>query len=224
LISALIPAWAQSGGTDELIKRINDPTQRMRLDADVERNLKIRGGPDAILFRSGSPEGIDKQRLSDVMKSQQKTALNTIYDLIKLDVPLPIVSFNMSEADIENFMRQKWVMTGSDGTLGHPRMYGTFPRKLSEYVRNKKILSLEQAVHSSTGLTAATFGIKDRGVLREGAFADIVIFNAETVVDNASYSSPTLLPNGIPYVLVNGKVVIDNGNFNGQLAGVALRK
>jgi N-acyl-D-amino-acid deacylase len=224
LISALIPAWAQAGGVEELIKRINDPTLRERLNTDVERNLKIRGGPEAILFRTGAPQGVDKQRLSDVMKSKQKSALLTVYDLIKLDVPLPIVSFNMSDNDIESFMRQKWVMTGSDGTLGHPRMYGTFPRKLSEYVRNKKLLSLEQAVHSSTGLTAATFGIKNRGVLREGAFADIVIFEAETVVDNASYSEPTLLPSGIPYVLVNGKIVIDNGSFSGQLAGKALRK
>jgi N-acyl-D-amino-acid deacylase len=224
LVSALIPAWAQSGGTDELIKRINDPQQRERLNADVEKNLKIRGGPDAIQFRTGAPEAIVKQRLSDVMKTSQQSAIDAAYDLIKRNVPLPIVSFNMSEADIENLMRQKWVMTGSDGTLGHPRMYGTFARKLSEYVRNKKVLSLEQAVHSSTGLTAATFGIKDRGVLREGAFADVVVFNANTIVDNATYLEPTLIPSGIPYILVNGKVVIDNGNFSGTLAGKALRK
>lgn len=224
LISALIPPWAQAGGADELIKRINDPAQRVRLNTDVERNLKIRGGPEAIQFRTGAPEDINRKLLSDVMKVQQISALDAVYGLIKLNVPLPVVSFNMNEQDIENFMREKWVMTGSDGTLGHPRMYGTFPRKLSEYVRLRHTLSWEQAVHSNTGLTAATFGIKDRGVLREGAFADIVIFNPSTVVDNASYAEPTLLPSGIPYVFVNGKVAINEGIFSGLLAGKALRK
>ena len=224
LISALIPAWAQAGGPTELIKRIDDPAQRTRLDEDVQKNLKIRGGPDAIQFRVGAPDAIVSKKLADLMKTSNKTALETAYDLLKLNVPLPIVSFNMSETDIENFMKQSWVMTGSDGTLGHPRMYGTFPRKLSEYVRQRKTISIEQAVYSSTGLTAATFGIKDRGVVREGAFADLVIFDPATITDNASYLEPTLLPSGIQSVVVNGQVVIENGQYSGKLAGSVLRK
>ena len=108
--------------------------------------------------------------------------------------------------------------------MGHPRMYGTFPRKLSEYVRKRNIISIEQAVHSSTGLTAVTFGIKDRGVVREGAFADLVIFDPATITDNASYLEPTLLPSGIQSVFVNGQVVIENGQYNGKLVGSVLKK
>ncbi len=128
----------------------------------------------------------------------------------------------MNETDIENFMRQDWVMTGSDGSEGHPRKYGTFPRKLRVYVNEKKIVSLASAVHSSSGLTAQAMHLADRGLLREGYFADVIAFDPASIADRATYEHPDVLANGVKLVIVNGKVAVDGGKYTGSLAGRAL--
>ena len=135
-----------------------------------------------------------------------------------------VASFNMSEGDIENFMRQDWVMTGSDGSEGHPRKYGTFPRKLRVYVNEKKIVSLASAVHSSSGLTAQALHLSDRGLLRQGYFADVIAFDAAKIADRSTYEHPDLLAAGMKYVIVAGKVAVDDGKYTGVLAGRALTR
>ena len=115
-------------------------------------------------------------------------------------------------------------MTGSDGSGGHPRKYGTFPRKLREYVYKKKLISLPFAVQHSSALVAETFRIPDRGLLRVGYFADVIVFDEKTIADRATYREPELLATGMKYVIVNGKVVVEGGGFNGTYAGHALRK
>jgi N-acyl-D-aspartate/D-glutamate deacylase len=130
----------------------------------------------------------------------------------------------MNESDIENFMKQDFVMTGSDGSEGHPRKYGTFSRKIRVYVNEKKIITLPYAVHSSSGLTAETFHLKDRGFPRAGYFADVIVFDPASVAERATYEQPAILAAGMKYVFVNGKLAVDNGKYTGALAGKAIRK
>ena len=120
-------------------------------------------------------------------------------------------------------MRQPWMMTCSDGSPGHPRKYGTFPRKIHEYVYEKHTISLEAAIRSSTSLTAETLGLKDRGLLKPGYFADVVVFDPATFKDNSTYEQPTLLASGVRYLTVNGKLAIDNGKLTSTLAGRPLK-
>jgi N-acyl-D-amino-acid deacylase len=133
-----------------------------------------------------------------------------------------VASFNMKESDIEAFMKQPWVMTCSDGSEGHPRKYGTFPRKIHEYVYEKHVLSLEAAVRSSTSLPAGTLGLKDRGLLKRGYFADVLVFDPKTFTDRATYEDPTVLATGVQYLLVNGKLAVDQGALTTRLSGRAL--
>jgi N-acyl-D-amino-acid deacylase len=134
-----------------------------------------------------------------------------------------VASFNMNEKDIEKFMVQDFVVTGSDGSDGHPRKYGTFPRVLREYVFTTHVLTMPQAIQRSSGRTAAILRIPQRGVLAVGNFADVIAFDSTTVADRSTYREPRLLATGMRYVLVNGTVAIDQGNYTGAMAGRALR-
>jgi N-acyl-D-amino-acid deacylase len=142
-----------------------------------------------------------------------------------------IVSYNMSEDDIRRSMQQPWTMTSSDGGLvrmdegkPHPRNYGAFSRKLALYVRERGVVGLEFAIRSMTSLPAAVFGMRDRGVIREGAAADIVVFDPAQVRDRATYTEPHQLSEGMAFVLVNGVPVIEEGQFTAALPGKVLRR
>jgi N-acyl-D-aspartate/D-glutamate deacylase len=142
-----------------------------------------------------------------------------------------VVSFNMSEADVEFLMRQPWTMSSSDGGLGrlgegvpHPRRYGAFPRKLARYVRERAVVGLEFAIRSMTSLPAAVFGFADRGVLRPGAIADVVLFDLAKVQDTATYERPHQLAEGVALVVVNGTVLYEDGRFTDAMPGRVLRK
>ena len=130
----------------------------------------------------------------------------------------------MNEKDIAKFMVQDFIMTDSDGSAGHPRKYGTFPRIIREYVLNEHLLTLPQAVHRSSGLTAATLRLNERGILKVGNVADVIAFDTATIADRSTYREPTLLATGMRYVLVNGTMTIDQGKYTGALAGKALRR
>ena len=133
-----------------------------------------------------------------------------------------VASFNMKENDIEAFMKQPWMMTCSDGSDGHPRKYGTFPRKIHTYVFERHIIPLEFAIRSSTSLTAQTLGLKDRGLLKPGYFADVLVFDPKTFNEKATYEAPTELATGVHYLLVNGKLAVDRQKLTSTLAGRAL--
>ena len=135
-----------------------------------------------------------------------------------------VASFNMQEEDIRNFMREDWVMTGSDGSRGHPRKYGTFPRKLRKYVWQENVIPLPFAIRSSTSLTAHTLGLKDRGLLKTGYFADVVVFDPKTMNERATYENPEVLSSGVLYLLVNGTLAVDGGRLTEARAGRALRR
>lgn len=223
--AALVPRWAEAGGRSELLKRINDASLRARLVADMEANLKGRGGAETLLIISADGEAVKPlvgKTLAQVAAERKTTPIEAAIETVKAG-GAGLASFSMSESDIENFMRQNFVMTGSDGSTGHPRKYGTFPRKFREYVFKRKIISLPFAVYASSLQTAETFHIKERGALRVGYFADVVVFDENKLTDRATYEQPELLSEGMRYVFVNGKPAIDEGKYTGALAGRALR-
>ena len=135
-----------------------------------------------------------------------------------------VASFNMDEKDIERIMKAEFVMTGSDGSDGHPRKYGTFPKKIHEYVMTRHLLSLGEFVQRSSALPAQTFNLPERGVIKEGAFADVVVFDPARVIDRSTYEVPDRLAEGMRYVIVNGRLAIDSGKLTDALAGRALRR
>ena len=229
LVSILVPRWAEVGGRDSMIRRMADPAARTRLRRDMLENLDRRGGADRIQFRRYPPDpAIEGKTLADVARGRQLDAVDTAIELIKAGEPA-IVSFNMSEADVAFLMRQPWVMTCTDGDLvpmgegvPHPRTYGAFPRKLRKYVVEDAVLDLATAIRSMTSLPATVFRVKDRGILREGAFADLVVFDLNRVRDVGTFQQPHQLAEGMEYVVVNGQVAIDQGRFNASKSGRVL--
>jgi N-acyl-D-amino-acid deacylase len=223
LEASLIPRWAEVGGRAGLVKRIDDPQVRPRLLAEMEVNLTRRGGADSLLITDSRDPKLIGKKLSEIASARNQTPVEAALGLIRIE-GTGVASFNMNEKDIERFMKQKFMMTCSDGSTGHPRKYGTFPRKLREYVYNRQLISLPFAVRNSSALTAETFRIPERGLIRVGYFADVIVFDEKTVADRATYEQPELFSVGMKYVIVNGKLAVENGNYTGVLAGRALRK
>jgi N-acyl-D-amino-acid deacylase len=221
--ASLLPRWAEVGGIDSLRVRLTDPISRARVVAEMERNLARRGGAASLLVTGSSDTAIVGKTLERIAAQRGLSPIQAAVDII-LAGGAAVASFNMSDRDVETFMRQEFVMTGSDGSSGHPRKYGTFPRKLREYVFGRRVLTLPEMVRRSSALTAETFGIADRGKLAEGYFADVIVFDTASVADRATYEAPTRLAVGMRYVLVNGVVAIDRGEYTGALAGRALRR
>ena len=206
-----------------MLRRIDDPQIRPRLLAEMEENLKQRGGANSLQIADSPKREYVGQRLDAIARQMNRTPLEAALELIKLGSS-GVISFNMNEKDVRRFMKEKFVTTCSDGSTGHPRKYGTFPRKLREYVYNQKLISLPFAVRNSSALTAETIRIPERGLIRVGYFADVIVFDERTVADRATYEQPELLAVGMKFVIVNGKVAVENGAYAGVLAGRALRK
>jgi N-acyl-D-amino-acid deacylase len=223
ITAALVPRWAEAGGAEQLRGRLEDPTVRPRLVADMEANLKRRGGARSLLITSARDRTLVGKTLEDVAKARGLAPVEAAIEIAK-NGGAALASFNMSEADVENFMRQDFVATGSDGSAGHPRKYGTFPRKLREYVYDRKLITLPFAVRAGTSLTAEAFRLPERGLLRAGYFADVIVFDERTIADRSTYEQPELLAAGMRYVVVNGRVVVEEGKFTGTLAGRPLSK
>lgn len=223
ITASLIPRWAEDGGTAALLKRIDDPAVRPRLVAEMERNLKRRNGANAILITSAKDRTIVGKRLDAIAAMWKKTPIEAAIDIIKAG-GAGVASFNMTESDIEAFMKQDWTMTDSDGSGGHPRKYGTYPRKIREYVINRHVITMPRMIQSSSSQVAELFKLKDRGKIGTGYFADVIVFDEKTINERATYEQPELLSEGMKFVIVNGKLAIDGGKYTGALAGKALRK
>jgi N-acyl-D-amino-acid deacylase len=206
-----------------MLKRIDDPQLRPRLIAEMEENLRGRGSAQSFLIVSTRDRQLIGKRLNMIAAEMKKTPVEAALEIIKAG-GAGVASFNMNEKDIERFMKQPFVMTCSDGSTGHPRKYGTFRRKLREYVYTRKLISLPFFVRNSSALTAETFRIRARGLLRIGYFADVIVFDEKTVADRSTYEQPELLAVGMRYVIVNGKLAVDEGKPTGILAGWPLRK
>lgn len=229
LPASLLPPWAHEGTQQQVSARLNDPAQRQKLLAAITENIQRRGGANTLLFTSSHMPELYAKNLAQVAAARKMPAPETALAILqecsrdKTWDELGVISFNMSEQDIDNFMRQPWVMTDSDGSPGHPRLYATFPRKLRLYVYQKKIITLPFMVHVSTELPAQMLGLNDRGLLREGKIADVIAFDPATVADKATYEHPEVLSVGMQYIFINGTLVVNDGKYTGVVAGRALR-
>jgi N-acyl-D-amino-acid deacylase len=181
-------------------------------------NLRRRGGAGSLLITEGPQKG---RRLAEVARAGDPIA--AAIGVIRVADP-GVVSFNQTEVDIEAFMRRRWVMTGSDASGGHPRMFGSFARKYRHYVTERRVIPVRAFIERSTALPADTFGLAGRGRLRPGAFADVVVFDPKTYAERATYEEPTRLAACVRTVLVNGVVAVDGGALTGAAAGRAIAK
>jgi N-acyl-D-amino-acid deacylase len=224
IVAALVPRWAEAGGARQLLRRIDDPVDGPRIRSEMEQNLKRRNGADSILITGGRDKQLVGKTLAQISGESKKSPIEAALTIIKSQGDASIASFNMNGQDIENFMRQAWVMTGSDGSAGHPRKYGTFPRKLRIYVYDKKLITLPFAIRASSAMTAQMLRIPDRGLLRTGYFADVIVYDPKTIRDAATYEHPQVLAEGMRYVIVNGKLAVEEGKYTGALAGRVLKR
>lgn len=223
LKAAVVPRWAESGGKDSLFLRYNDPKLRNRILQEVKHNIKRRGGADKLLIVKVNDSVFQGKNLLEVSRLLKIPPEKAVFTILKKG-SVRVASFNMNEMDILNFMKQPWVVTGSDGNTGHPRKYGTFPRKYHKYVRQDKVINLVSFINGSTSKTAEIYRIPKRGILKKGYYADIIVFNPNTFKDKANYTNAFLLAEGIEYSIINGEIVIENGKFTGSLSGKVLEK
>ncbi len=229
LPASLLPPWAHEGTQQQVAARLADPAQRDKLLSAITENINRRGGANTLLFTSSRMPELYAKSLAQVAAARKAPAPETALAILqtcsrdKTWDELGIISFNMSEADVDRFMRQPWVMTDSDGSPGHPRLYGTFPRKLRLYVYQRKLITLGFMVHVSTELPAQMLGLHDRGLLQKGYIADVIAFDPATIADKATYEHPEVLSTGVKYVFINGTLAVNAGNYTGVLPGRALR-
>jgi len=244
--SAFIPPWAHDGGDEKLIARLKDPQTRERIRKDMlapndegwDNEWQEIPGPEAVLIGAvQNPElmAIQGKTLAEVAALWKADPIDTIFDILVKDHAFTSVAvFGMSEPDVALAVAQPWVAFNNDsqgtaptGLLGqehpHPRAYGTFPRILRKFVREDKLLSLEDAIRKMTSLPAQKMRLADRGVLKLGMWADVVVFDPATITDKATFAQPNQLSAGMDYVLVNGVPVIAGGNATNALPGKVLR-
>ena len=241
-LSQLIPEWVQEGGVPAMLSRLRDPGQRRRALKDMEKGW-FRGLPwkwDTIFIdhvESDRNQALVGLSMEEIAAGRGSEPAETFLDLIdEEDNRVGAVIHNRTEVDVRFFLGHPLAMIGSDGNAidpdgiygrdrPHPRFYGTFPRVLGRYVREgPSALTLETAVHKMTGFPARRLGLRDRGVIDEGMAADLVVFDPETVVDNATFEEPHRYPEGIPHVLVAGEPVVLNGRHTGARPGRVLRR
>jgi N-acyl-D-aspartate/D-glutamate deacylase len=244
-LSAVVPAWASEGGNAKLMERLKDPTIRARLKNEIKTGspgwwniVEASGGWDNIVMVEGG--GKDNQRfenksIAQVAKEWNKDPADAAFDLIlQANGRAGALYYLMSEPDIETAVKFPWTGLGSDSDAslktvdpntvgsGHPRGYGNFPRLIAEYVRKRKVITLSEAIRKLSGWPATRLHLASRGFIKEGCFADVVIFDYDNIQDNATYEHPFVFPSGIDYVLVNGQVVIDHGKHTGAKPGMVI--
>jgi len=214
---SLLPAWALDGGRPALLGRLDDPASLERIRTAMRDNLRRRGGaPSLLLTTAGTPWA--GQTLAQIAAAWRLEPVDAALRIIRQDEHgTDVASFNMIEDDIRLIMRQPWVVTSSDGSDGHPRQYATFPLKYAKYARAEHVISTLEFIRSSTGRTADMFRLDRRGYLREGYFADVVVFDPDRYAPRADYLHPRLLSAGVDDLYVNGQAVIRAGRLT-QLA------
>ncbi len=242
--SAFVPPWAHDGGAAKLVERLKDPATRKRIRKDMltpskdwDNEWQEIPGPEAILIgivQNPKMLPLQGKRLSEVAKLWNKDPIDALFDFLIEDPYAGVAVFGMSQPDVTLALQQPWVAIDNDssgtspqGILGqehpHPRAYGTFPRILRKYVREDKALALEDAIRKMSALPAQRLRLADRGVLKAGMWADVVIFDPATVRDLATFDNPNQLSEGMEYVLVNGVPVIEQSKMTGALPGKVLR-
>jgi dihydroorotase/N-acyl-D-amino-acid deacylase len=244
-MSAFVPPWAHDGGTTKLIERLKDPTLRARIREEMETKregwdnewLAVAGPADILVSSVGRAElrPLQGQSIEAIARARGREPIETLLDLLVEDgAQAQVAAFGMQERDVVVALRAPWVAicndsagTSPQGALGlehpHPRAYGTFPRILRRYVRETHELSLEEAIRKFSALPAARLHLADRGVLKVGLAADVVVFDEQEIADRATYAEPNQLSVGMRFVLVNGVPVIADGHETLRLPGRVLR-
>jgi N-acyl-D-aspartate/D-glutamate deacylase len=245
-LSSIIPPWAHEGGSQALIERLKDASLRQRLESEINNGIPgsnwynhytATGGWDGMLlvsFSNPKYKKFDGKRMNEVIQALGKPPIDALFELLEENRgSVPTVYFHHSEEDMKLALRQPFVSIGSDGTAvkaegplargnPHPRYYGTFPRVLGKYVREEKVISMEEAIRKMTSANTAKIRVFDRGLLRPGQWADVTVFDAATIVDHATYERPHQYATGVEYVLVNGKAVLDRGRHTHARPGTIL--
>jgi dihydroorotase/N-acyl-D-amino-acid deacylase len=244
-LDATLPSWAHAGGTDSLLARLRDPATRARLRAELTVDGVVgagigtsAGGPGGVMIANAAADSLapyEGRRLDEIARARGQDVVDALFDLLLADrARTAAIYFSMSEEDVERVLRQRWVSIGGDAGARaaestvrerpHPRAYGTFPRILCRYARERGVLTMEEAVRRFSALPAARMGLDRRGVLKAGMYADVTVFDPATVCDRATFVDPIQLPAGIRHVLVNGVVALRDGKVTDARGGRFLRR
>ena len=237
-LTVVFPAWSLSGGTAKLKERLDDPSQRKKIKDQIIWNIVYdRGGgnPASIVIANYPPNtDFNGMNLAEITKAKDKkptadNAAEVLMDLVYVGNGQGIYHC-LNEDDVKRIMSHPQVMHASDGSTiefgkaqPHPRSYGTYPRILGRYVREKNLISLSESIRKMTSLPANVLGLKDRGIIKNNFWADLVIFNPKKIIDNATWENPHQYPTGINWVIVNGAIAVDNGNPSKKLYGKVLK-
>ena len=230
LAATFVPTWARAGGRASFLKRLENKEDAKRIHAAIRKKLDLtdQGQRIQIAFYRPEPSWAGR-RLKEIANERKVTPFELVLEIEK-NSGASIVNYGINESDVRYVMQQPWVATASDGAsrlpsgeMPHPRSYGTFPRKIGYYSVRENVISIEQAIRSSTGLPADILGLRDRGYLRVGSFADIAVWKEKELIDRATFKSPHQYSDGIRYLFVNGKPAIWMGDVTGALLGRPLR-
>jgi N-acyl-D-amino-acid deacylase len=237
MLGVILPPWAHDGGTDQLMERLKSADQRRRMIADIEQgipgwdNFVGFAGVEQIFVTSvktAANQELVGKSLQEIGEIRGKSPLEAAFDLLLAEEnAVGMVDFYGTEEHVVRFLTRPEQNVCTDGLLGgkpHPRVFGSFPRVLGKYVREEKALTLEDAVRRMTSKPAEVFGYERRGLLKPGNYADVVIFNADTIVDKGTFVDPVQFPDGIEHVIVNGRFVLSAGRYERELAGKVLRR
>ncbi len=223
LHSAIMPKWVRADSQEAFYARLNDPKLKQRLVAEISENIRRRGGPESLLVTAFKDKALVGKTLGQLAQELNLPPAEAAMELVQRGA-IRVASFNMSEDDLKNFMTQPWVVTSSDGTNGHPRKYASFPKKFESYVMEKGYLTVEQFIDRSSGQTAKILGLTDRGLIKKGYVADIVVWDPKEFKANADFSTWNKLSSGVDAIWLNGQQVISDGKYNDVLAGQFLAK
>lgn len=241
LLSQVIPDWAHEGGVEKMLKRLRDPETRIRLKKEyMEKGSEDKARDFDKVYvtyvKTASNKRFEGMNIAEIAEARGQPVVEALCDLlIEENAEAMNVTFWGTEDDVSTLVRHPAVMPCSDGWVHapygelsqgkpHPRCYGAFPRYLRKYYREQQLFTLEEAIRRMTGMPASRLGLQDRGIIRRGMIADLVIFDPVRVRDKATFDEPHQYPEGIPYVIVNGEITIDGGKHTGVLNGKVLRK
>jgi N-acyl-D-aspartate/D-glutamate deacylase len=247
-LATIVPPWAHEGGEQAFVARLKNPSLRPKLEHEILNGIPGSNWYDHYTA-TGSWEGMllvslsnpqykkfEGMRMNQVIAALNKPPIDVLFELLEANGgSVPTVFFHHSENDMRYALQQSFVSIGSDGTAvavegplsaghPHPRYYGTFPRVLGRYVREDHVLTLEDAIRKMTSANAAKIGVLDRGILRPGMMADVSIFDAAHIIDNATFEKPHQYATGVEYVIVNGRIVLDHGRHTGARPGRILKR
>lgn len=237
-LDAVLPSWTYAGGAEQELERLKDSEMRAQIREQIVSKHRSRDYWNTVFISSVQP-GLNKWmegwNLSSLAASMEKEPVDFLIDILIIEkLRIGAIFHSMNDANLRRFLSLPYAMVGSDSSARstggpthtgkpHPRSYGTFPRFIGRYVRDMKLMNMSEAVHKITMLAAKTFGLKDRGVIREGFYSDMVIFDEGFIIDTATFEEPFLTPKGIRYVFVNGKTVVWEGTSSGLAPGRILR-